>query len=138
MNVKTILRFEGIALFAVATAAYLGSVAPLWLFVVLALAPDISILGYLAGPRVGSTIYNAAHTYLTPVLLGAAGVWLGVAPLSWVALVWVAHIGVDRAVGYGLKYPTGFKDTHISRLGGNRTQTTGPTDTPEIADSIEN
>jgi hypothetical protein len=138
MNVKTILRFEGIALFAVATTAYAASAAPLWLFLTLALAPDIAMLGYLAGPRVGSTLYNAAHTYLAPVLLGAAGVWLGVAPLWWAALVWVAHIGVDRAVGYGLKYPTGLKDTHLSRLGGNRTQTTGLTGTPEIADSIEN
>lgn len=114
MRPKTILRVEGIALFVTATAAYFAIDAPLWLFVVLALAPDLSMLGYLVGPRVGSDIYNAFHTYLAPIALGAVGVWVGVTPLSWVALVWVAHVGADRAVGYGLKYPTGFKHTHLS------------------------
>ena len=115
MNPKTMLRFEGIALFGVATATYFALGAPVWLFVVLALAPDISMLGYLAGPHVGSRLYNAFHTYLVPIALGAIGFWIGMAPITWIALVWVAHIGMDRGVGYGLKYPTGFKHTHLSR-----------------------
>lgn len=114
MNPKFILRLEGAVIAAVATAAYFTVGGPLWLFVVLALAPDISMLAYLAGTRIGSTGYNAFHTYLGPVTFGAAGVWLGITPFTWVALVWVAHIGVDRAVGYGLKYPAGFKHTHLS------------------------
>ena len=114
MNPKFILRLEGAGIVAVATAAYFTIGGPLWLFLVLALAPDLSMLAYLAGPRVGSNIYNLFHTYLAPVTLGAVGVWLGVTPFIWVALVWSAHIGVDRAVGYGLKYPTGFKHTHLS------------------------
>jgi len=72
------------------------------------------MLAYRAGPRVGSYVYNGFHTSLAPITLGAAGVWLGATPFVWVALVWAAHIGVDRAVGYGLKYPTGFKHTHLS------------------------
>ncbi len=115
MNPKTMLRFEGIALFGAATAAYFAIGAPLWLFVVLALAPDISMLGYLAGPHVGSRLYNAFHTYFVPIALGAIGFWVGMAPITWIALVWITHIGMDRAVGYGLKYPTGFKHTHLSR-----------------------
>ena len=61
-----------------------------------------------------SLVYNAFHTYLAPITLGAVGVWLGMTTLVWVALVWVTHIGADRAVGYGLKYATGFKHTHLS------------------------
>lgn len=114
MDPKTVLRIEGLALFGATTAAYFALEAPLWLFLVLALAPDLSMLGYLAGPRIGSQLYNAFHTYTAPVALGAAGLVLGVPPLAWVALVWAAHIGVDRAVGYGLKYPTGFKHTHLA------------------------
>lgn len=114
MHPKSILRLEGAVIAAVATAAYFTIGGPLWLFVVLALAPDVSMLAYLAGPRVGSTVYNAFHTYLAPVTFGAAGVWLGITPFSWIVLIWAAHIGVDRAVGYGLKYPTGFKHTHLS------------------------
>ncbi|WP_311171687.1 DUF4260 domain-containing protein [Halobellus ordinarius] len=113
MDPKTILRLEGVGLFAAATAAYFTLGGPVWLFLLLALAPDVSMLGYRAGPVVGSRLYNAFHTTVGPVALGAAGVLLGVTPLVWVALVWGAHIGADRAVGYGLKYPTGFTDTHL-------------------------
>jgi hypothetical protein len=97
MNPRTILRLEGVAVFAAATGAYFGLGAPVWLFLVLALAPDVAMVGYLAGTRVGRYAYNAFHTYVGPV-----------------ALVWTAHIGVDRAVGYGLKYSTAFKHTHLS------------------------
>lgn len=114
MDPKTVLRFEGIALFGATTAAYFALDAPLWLFVVLALAPDLSMLGYLAGPRTGSHFYNAFHTYTAPIALGTVGLVIGVPPLVWVALVWAAHIGIDRAIGYGLKYPTGFKHTHLA------------------------
>lgn len=114
MEPKTVLRIEGLALFGATTAAFFALEAPLWLFLVLALAPDLSMLGYLAGPRIGSQLYNAFHTYTAPIVLGIAGLVLGVPPLGWVALVWAAHIGIDRAIGYGLKYPTGFKHTHLA------------------------
>ena len=114
MNPKFILRLEGAVIATVATAAYLTVGGPLWVFVILALAPDISMLAYLAGNRIGSTVYNAFHTYLGPVTFGAIGAWFGTTPFIWVALIWTAHIGVDRAVGYGLKYPIGFKHTHLS------------------------
>ncbi len=118
MNPKTILRLEGLTLFGAATAAYFTLGAPLWLFVVLALAPDVSMLGYLLGPRAGSSLYNAFHTYVAPVALGGIGFVAGAMPLVWIALVWAAHVGMDRAVGYGLKYPTAFSHTHLA--GGDR------------------
>jgi hypothetical protein len=114
MQPTHILRLEGAGLAAVATATYFVLGGPIWLFLVLALAPDISMVAYLGGARVGSTVYNAFHTYLAPATLGVVGVWFTVTPFALIALVWAAHIGVDRAVGYGLKYPTGFGHTHLS------------------------
>lgn len=129
MYPKFILRLEGAGIAAVATATYFTIGGPLWLFVILALAPDISMLAYLAGPRAGSAVYNAFHTYLAPVILGAAGMWFAIPTVIWVALVWGAHIGVDRAVGYGLKYPTGFKHTHLSDTAGPSTSAGRPVET---------
>lgn len=114
MNPRSYLRIEGLAAFALAVASYLALEGPLWLFLVLSLAPDLSMLGYLAGQRVGSQVYNVAHTYAAPASLGAAAVWLDVRLALLVAVVWAGHIGADRLVGYGLKYETGFKDTHLS------------------------
>lgn len=111
---RTVLKVEGLAAVVAALAVYFALDGPVWLLVVLALAPDLSMIGYLAGPRVGSATYNVVHTYVLPLSLAGAGVWLGSTLAIQVAAVWTAHIGVDRLVGYGLKYPSGFKDTHLS------------------------
>jgi hypothetical protein len=90
-----------------------------WLmFVVLFLTPDLFMLGYFAGPRVGAVAYNLAHAYISPLVLGAAGVLADVPLAVLLALIWTAHIGFDRALGYGLKYATAFGETHLGRLGG--------------------
>ncbi|HWH06226.1 MAG TPA: DUF4260 domain-containing protein [Gaiellaceae bacterium] len=113
---RALLRLEGAAVAAGAVALYFHLGHGWLLLVVLALAPDLAMLGYLAGPRAGSVAYDLAHTSALPVALGLAGV-LGDIPLAvQLALIWVAHIGLDRALGYGLKYPTGFKDTHLQRV----------------------
>ena len=125
MNPTRSLRLEGAGVAAAAAAAYFAIDGPVWLFVLLALAPDVSMLAYAAGSRTGSVVYNAFHTPLAPLALGAAGVWLGATPAVWVALVWAAHIGVDRAVGYGLKYRTGFGHTHLSPERTGSTDETG-------------
>ncbi|MEF8886475.1 MAG: DUF4260 domain-containing protein [Haloarculaceae archaeon] len=114
MNPRNLLRLEGLTVFALAVGAYLWLGGPLWLLAVLALAPDLSMVGYLAGPRVGSISYNLAHTYALPLALGAAGLYAGTDLAVLVALVWAGHIGADRLVGYGLKYRTEFKHTHLS------------------------
>jgi hypothetical protein len=118
MHSTHVLRAEGLAAFAAATAGYYVLGGPLWLYLVLALAPDLSMLGYLRGPRVGAAVYNAAHTYVAPGLLAAAGVALAAETVLLVALVWAAHIGADRTVGYGLKASTGFETTHLGSIGG--------------------
>jgi uncharacterized protein DUF4260 len=109
-------RVEAAALFAAMTALYLIFHSSIWLYIVLFLSIDLSILGYLAGPRVGAIIYNSFHSLTLPFLCAALGllsthlVWLDA-----LAMVWLAHIGFDRMLGLGLKYPDRFKHTHLSR-----------------------
>lgn len=116
MHPRLLLRVEGLAVFVAATLAYVALDGPLWLYLVLALAPDVGMAGYLAGPRVGSLTYNTLHTYPVSLAFLGVGLWQGLTTLSLVALVWTAHIGMDRFVGYGLKYPTTFDDSHLGRL----------------------
>lgn len=115
MDPRNVLRIEGLAVFVAALASYFALDGPLWLLLVLALAPDLSMVGYLAGARLGSLAYNVVHAYVLPLTLAGAGVWFGTTLAIQVAAIWVAHIGMDRFVGYGLKYPTGFSHTHLSQ-----------------------
>jgi hypothetical protein len=116
MPPRLLLRLEGLAVAGGALAAYVDRDYGWLLLVALVLAPDVSFLGYLAGPRVGAVAYNAVHTYIGPVALGAAGVVGDSNTAVQVALIWLIHIGVDRLLGYGLKYPTAFTDTHLQRV----------------------
>jgi hypothetical protein len=88
------------------------------LFAVLILAPDLGLMGYLAGPRVGAHAYNLTHNIVLPIIIASVG-WATAAPtVLAVALIWIAHIGIDRALAYGLKYPDDFRRTHLQRLSG--------------------
>jgi hypothetical protein len=114
--VSRLLRAEGLAVLVAALVLYFDSGYGWLLLVVLALAPDLSMAGYLAGPRAGAIAYDAAHTYVLPVALAVAGVLAGSDLAVRLALIWLAHVGADRLLGYGLKYPTHFKDTHLQRV----------------------
>jgi hypothetical protein len=110
------LRLEGLLMFLGAVALYPALGGNWVLLVVLILAPDLSMLGYLINVRVGAALYNFVHTFLLPGALFALGYALS-APLAMqIALIWFAHIGMDRMLGFGLKYPTEFKDTHLQRV----------------------
>ncbi len=87
----------------------------LW-FAALFLAPDLFMLAYLANKRVGALVYNLAHTYTVPLLVFGILRFSGSIAYDWLILIWVAHIGWDRLLGYGLKYETAFKDTHLQRV----------------------
>jgi Domain of unknown function (DUF4260) len=113
---RVLLHAEGLAVFAGALVLYFDQDFGWVLLVVLALAPDLSMVGYLAGPAVGALAYDAVHTYVGPVVLGVVGVLAGADLPVQLALIWLVHIGADRALGYGLKYPTDFKDTHLQRV----------------------
>ena len=117
-RVVIVLRLEGLAFAAVCIAAYGSLGESWWLFAALILVPDISMLGYLAGPRVGAGVYNLAHNWVFVAIWFAAAWLLGGSNLSLsLPLILGAHIGIDRALGYGLKLPTGFHDTHLGRIG---------------------
>ncbi|HLK81226.1 MAG TPA: DUF4260 domain-containing protein [Xanthobacteraceae bacterium] len=114
---RMLLRIEGAGIFAIALVLYSRLGESWWLFAILFLAPDLSFLGYLAGGRVGAIAYNALHTIAGPILLALAGLFVPYEPAMAVALVWFAHCGIDRALGYGLKYQAGFGFTHLGRIG---------------------
>lgn len=111
--IRAILQLEGIPALSVALAAYASLHGNWWLFAALFLLPDISFLGYLVNPRVGAIAYNALHTYTVPLLIGLIA-YAKAPQLMPFACIWVAHIGFDRALGYGLKYSSGFGHTHLS------------------------
>jgi hypothetical protein len=113
---RLLLRLEGVTAAGVAALLYFHHGHPWWLFVALVLAPDLSFVGFAAGPRAGTAFYNAAHTYVAPLVLLAVGDLAHNGNAVAVALIWFVHIAADRALGYGLKYPTGFKDTHLGRV----------------------
>ena len=116
-NPILIQRAEGAAAAALAATAFVHLDAAWWWLAVVFFAFDLSALGYLAGPRVGAWCYNAVHAYVAPLLLALLGLVVDVRSLQLVALAWVFHVGIDRALGYGLKLPTSFHDTHLGRIG---------------------
>jgi len=110
------LRVEGLAVTVLSAILYARTGASWWLFAALWLVPDLSMLGYLAGPRFGSYGYNVVHSYIVPAIMAAIALLLSHAALMPYLLLWFNHIGVDRLLGYGLKYPTGFGATHLTAL----------------------
>ena len=114
---RLMLRAEGAAILALAVLLYWKVGLSWWPFLALFLVPDLSFLGYLGGPRAGAVFYNAAHTLIAPLLLATAGLLLPTYELVPFSLIWTAHIGFDRVLGYGLKYADGFGFTHLGRIG---------------------
>lgn len=113
---RLLLRFEAVVLAGAALVLYFHLDYNVLALVALLVAVDLSLLGFLLGPRLGTFTYNLAHTTAFPLILGAIGV-LGDGSIAiQVALAWLAHIGVDRALGFGLKYPSAFSDTHLQRV----------------------
>ncbi|MDG4883504.1 DUF4260 domain-containing protein [Mesorhizobium sp. WSM4884] len=119
------IRLEWAAAAVAAVIVYAMTGVSWWLFALLILAPDLSMLGYLAGPRVGAVAYNALHILIAPLVLVLAGVLFAGPIATAVALIWIAHIAIDRALGYGLKLSTGFQDTHLGRIGRDQSGAAG-------------
>jgi hypothetical protein len=116
MKPRLLLHIEGAAVLLAACIFY-HQVHGSWIwFAVLFLAPDFFMLGYLANKKVGALVYNLAHTYTAPVLVFSILWFSGATSYFWLTLIWLAHIGWDRLIGYGLKYETAFKDTHLQRV----------------------
>ena len=115
-----LLRLEGLAVAAITVVLYARMGASWWLFAVLWLAPDLSKAGRLGGPCMGARVYNAFHTYVGPAVLALSALALGGHTALLAALAWANHVGVDRLLGYGLKYGDGTGWTHLGRVGRRR------------------
>jgi hypothetical protein len=113
---RLLLRIEGAAVLCAACVLFQQSQGGWLWFGVLFLAPDFSMLGYLANKKAGAAAYNLAHTYTAPILMLFIMWFFGRTAHAWLAWIWLAHIGLDRLIGYGLKYETAFKDTHLQRV----------------------
>jgi len=111
-----LLRVESVVLFVAALTLYSASGGSWLLFAALLLVPDLSMIGYLRDPKFGALIYNLFHNLLAPALLALVGTWTANALLTQIAIIWFAHISMDRVLGYGLKYVTAFKATHLQRI----------------------
>lgn len=129
--VRWILRAEGLCVFGATLLAYSRLGLDWRLFALFFLVPDLSFLGYLAGPRIGALTYNAAHAYIGGIICVAAGFLLPATAILGAGVIWCSHVGFDRALGYGLKYPAGFGFTHLGVIAGtgrsNRNPAAGPT-----------
>ena len=116
LNPKMVLRIEGAAVLLASCILYRQSHGRWLWFGLLFFTPDLSILGYLANTKLGAACYNLLHTYSVPLLAISVLFLSGQTSYLWLMLIWLAHIGFDRLLGYGLKYETAFKDTHLQRV----------------------
>lgn len=114
---KTLLTLDEAASLLLALLVFAHLPYAWWWLPALFLVPDLSALGYLAGPRIGAYCYNFAHHKLLALALAAAGWELGQPALLLAGTVLLFHVSLDRLLGYGLKYPSGFQDTHLGRIG---------------------
>jgi hypothetical protein len=110
---RLLLRSEGVALLAMAAVLYGRQGRSWWLFLALLAVPDLGLLGYLVGTRAGAVAYNLTHTSLPPAVLALGGVLGGWSLAVSAALIWFAHIGMDRALGLGLRYPDRSAHAHL-------------------------
>ena len=113
---KILLRMEGLTVFTVSLYFY-SYLDYSWLvFIILLFAPDLAALGYIKNVHVGSIIYNLFHTYTMPTAMMFISLFFKSDVIFMLSLIWIAHIGMDRIFGYGLKYPTTFQDTHLNQV----------------------
>ena len=116
--VRIWLRLEAAAVFVAGLLVWIALNGGWPRFALGFLLPDLALLAYLIGPRAGAAVYNLTHSYVIPAALAVIGASLDQTPLLLAGALWSSHIGFDRMLGLGLKYPTGFTDTHLGQLHG--------------------
>ena len=116
-NLRWLLRLEGLAIFVFALMAYQFLGFTWSFFILLFLLPDLALLAYFHSSQVGAIAYNITHSYILPLMLFAYGFFVSSSDADKIAVIWIAHIGFDRALGFGLKYSRGFRYTHFGMLG---------------------
>lgn len=123
---KALLQLEGACIFGSTIWAYSRLNQSWWMFAGVLLLPDLGMVGYLANTRAGAAIYNSVHTETPPILMLCVGLAQDSKAVAGVALCWLAHIGMDRMFGYGLKYGTGFGHTHLGLIGRKKSAESNP------------
>jgi hypothetical protein len=113
---RILLSLEGLALFIGSIILYGYTGGNWWLFLLLLLSPDLAMVGYMLNTKVGAMTYNTVHSTVLPLILAIAALLLSWTLGLHLALIWLAHIGMDRTLGYGLKYSNEFKATHLNRV----------------------
>lgn len=121
--VTNLLRLDGLAVAVATIAAFAVIGGNWWLFALLILAPDLSFFAFALGQKAAAWTYNVVHSYTLPIALAGIGYVSGIAWMLPVALIWAAHIGIDRAIGYGLKYPSSLRLTHLGVMGKDKKAT---------------
>lgn len=119
-NVNVLVRLEGLAILFFALMAYDFMGFQWGFFILMFFVPDLSLFAYFHSSKVGAICYNIMHTYIFPLILFAYGFFVTSSEVDSVAIIWMAHIGFDRALGYGLKYQVGFRFTHLGKIGRNK------------------
>ncbi len=114
---RAFLRAEGIAALAAGVWLWFANGGQVLWVVPLILAVDVSMIGYLGGPRIGAVVYNVAHNWALGIAVLGLGVWTDSALVVLAGAILIAHVGMDRMVGYGLKYPGSFSETHLGLIG---------------------
>ena len=108
---------EGAVLLVAALIAFTATEQAWWLIPAVLFLPDLAMLGYARSSRLGALTYNLAHSYPLPALVGGWAIWQDATGMQAVTLLWFAHIGLDRMLGYGLKHSDGFTHTHLGTIG---------------------
>jgi Domain of unknown function (DUF4260) len=119
-RVRRWLQAEGAAILVAGLAGFLWLGLPWYAFLLLLVVPDVSMIGYVVSPRVGAITYNLGHSQVTALAVGGIGLATGSVPVTAAGAILLAHSGMDRLMGYGLKLPTSFQDTHLGRIGKQR------------------
>ncbi len=117
---RLILRLEGFAMAAAGTAIFIATGTSWWLFLALAFLPDVSFAAYARGPVVGAFAYNAFHSTTGALVLAGLGWFMDAPSVVAAGGVWLVHVGFDRTLGHGLKYPSDFHSAHLGRIGSGR------------------
>lgn len=113
---KLLLHVEGSVILILSIYFYSQTNASWWMFLLLLFVPDVSMIGYLRGNRIGAYCYNLFHTYSIPLAIILVSLVVDIPSVLAVGLIWIAHIGMDRMIGYGLKSTEDFKVTHLQKV----------------------
>lgn len=114
--VKKVLHAEYGVAFILLLSIYVHLDFSLWLFFLLLLVPDVTMVGYFINEKIGATLYNTGHNLILPIICCGLSMSFSNENVLMLSLIWLAHILMDRCLGYGLKYPQSFKETHLQRI----------------------